>query len=302
MFSVTVRDHMLVAHSLRGVVFGRAQALHGATYVVDATFRGESLDDEGILVDIAWAADELHAAVGHADPPQPRRGARARRSQHHHRGAGAARERPAGRPDQRGPGRRPGLQPGGHPARVARGAGELREVVVKRDTRGPRGGPSRASDDPRRPERRQHLRPPPLRGARHGRVVGADPEGGGQLGVGRSEVPPDAGYRSRHGAGARPRRVAGGRRRPACLGVSRGSGAGQADRLRTIVLMHLPSGVQGDDADREREAAAVRTAAAVVATSELDAPLAAGGLRAGPPARAGRPPRRRPGGACHRER
>ena len=59
-FSVTVRDHMLVAHSLRGVVFGRAQALHGATYVVDATFRGESLDDEGILVDIAWAADELH--------------------------------------------------------------------------------------------------------------------------------------------------------------------------------------------------------------------------------------------------
>lgn len=59
MFSVTVRDHMLVAHSLRGEVFGPAQALHGATYVVDATFRGDSLDDDGILVDIARAADEL---------------------------------------------------------------------------------------------------------------------------------------------------------------------------------------------------------------------------------------------------
>ena len=63
MFNVTVRDHMLVAHSLQGEVFGPAQRLHGATYVVDATFRGESLDDDGILVDIARAADELHRAV-----------------------------------------------------------------------------------------------------------------------------------------------------------------------------------------------------------------------------------------------
>lgn len=59
MFSVTVRDHMLVAHSLTGDVFGPAQALHGATYVVDATFRGEALDGDGILVDIARAAGEL---------------------------------------------------------------------------------------------------------------------------------------------------------------------------------------------------------------------------------------------------
>ena len=59
MFSVTVRDHMLVAHTLHGEVFGPARALHGATYVVDATFRGESLDDDGILVDIAAATDEL---------------------------------------------------------------------------------------------------------------------------------------------------------------------------------------------------------------------------------------------------
>lgn len=64
MFSVTVRDHMLVAHSLRGEVFGPARALHGATYVVDATFRGEALDDDGILVDIGRATDELHRVLG----------------------------------------------------------------------------------------------------------------------------------------------------------------------------------------------------------------------------------------------
>jgi 6-pyruvoyl-tetrahydropterin synthase len=62
-FSVTVRDHMLVAHSLRGEVFGPAQRLHGATYVVDATFRGDSLDDDGILVDIGRATEELHRVV-----------------------------------------------------------------------------------------------------------------------------------------------------------------------------------------------------------------------------------------------
>jgi len=62
-FSVTVRDHMLVAHSLKGDVFGPAQALHGATYIVDATFRGDVLDDDGILVDIARAADELRALM-----------------------------------------------------------------------------------------------------------------------------------------------------------------------------------------------------------------------------------------------
>ena len=60
---MTVRDHMMVAHSLRGAVFGPAQRLHGATYVVDATFRGEMLDDDGVLVDIARAADELRRAV-----------------------------------------------------------------------------------------------------------------------------------------------------------------------------------------------------------------------------------------------
>jgi 6-pyruvoyl-tetrahydropterin synthase len=63
-FSVTVRDHMMIAHSFRGEVFGPAQRLHGATYVVDATFRGESLDADNIVVDIGRAAQELHAVVG----------------------------------------------------------------------------------------------------------------------------------------------------------------------------------------------------------------------------------------------
>jgi 6-pyruvoyl-tetrahydropterin synthase len=64
MFSVTVRDHMMIAHSLTGDVFGPAQRLHGATYVVDATFRRASLDADGIVVDIGRAADALRAVVG----------------------------------------------------------------------------------------------------------------------------------------------------------------------------------------------------------------------------------------------
>ena len=64
MFSVTVRDHMMIAHSFRGEVFGPAQRLHGATYVVDATFRGEALDADNIVVDIGRAGEELRAVVG----------------------------------------------------------------------------------------------------------------------------------------------------------------------------------------------------------------------------------------------
>jgi 6-pyruvoyl-tetrahydropterin synthase len=62
-FSVTVRDHMMIAHSLRGEVFGPAQRLHGATYVIDATFRRADLDADGIVVDIGRASEELHAVV-----------------------------------------------------------------------------------------------------------------------------------------------------------------------------------------------------------------------------------------------
>ena len=64
MFSVTVRDHMMIAHSFHGEVFGPAQRLHGATYIVDATFRRAALDADNIVVDIGRAAEELEAVVG----------------------------------------------------------------------------------------------------------------------------------------------------------------------------------------------------------------------------------------------
>ena len=63
MFSVTVRDHVMIAHSFRGEVFGPAQRLHGATYIVDATFRRAALDADGIVVDIGRASDALHAVL-----------------------------------------------------------------------------------------------------------------------------------------------------------------------------------------------------------------------------------------------
>ncbi len=63
MFSVTVRDHMMIAHSFHGEVFGPAQRLHGATYVVDATFRRAALDADNIVVDIGRAADALRGVV-----------------------------------------------------------------------------------------------------------------------------------------------------------------------------------------------------------------------------------------------
>jgi 6-pyruvoyl-tetrahydropterin synthase len=63
-FSVTVRDHVMVAHSLRGDVFGPAQQLHGATFVVDATFRREELDPDGIVVDLGRAAEQLRQVAG----------------------------------------------------------------------------------------------------------------------------------------------------------------------------------------------------------------------------------------------
>jgi 6-pyruvoyl-tetrahydropterin synthase len=62
-FSVTVRDHMMIAHSFRGEVFGPAQQLHGATFVVDATFRRADVDADGIVVDIGRATEELHALL-----------------------------------------------------------------------------------------------------------------------------------------------------------------------------------------------------------------------------------------------
>ena len=63
MFSVTIRDHVMIAHSLQGEVFGPAQRLHGATYVVDATFRRATLDADGIVVDIGRATEVLGAVL-----------------------------------------------------------------------------------------------------------------------------------------------------------------------------------------------------------------------------------------------
>lgn len=63
MYSVTVRSHFMIAHSLKGELFGPAQNLHGATYVVDATFRRAELDADGVVVDIGRASEELGALL-----------------------------------------------------------------------------------------------------------------------------------------------------------------------------------------------------------------------------------------------
>ena len=63
MYSLTVRDHFMIAHSFRGETFGPAQQLHGATYVVDATFRRAALDDDGLVIDIGLASAQLKAVL-----------------------------------------------------------------------------------------------------------------------------------------------------------------------------------------------------------------------------------------------
>jgi 6-pyruvoyl-tetrahydropterin synthase len=63
MYSVSVRDHFMIAHSFRGAIFGPAQRLHGATYVVDAEFRRAELDQDGVVVDIGKAATVLDAVL-----------------------------------------------------------------------------------------------------------------------------------------------------------------------------------------------------------------------------------------------
>lgn len=67
MYSVTVQDHIMIAHSLRGEVFGPSQRLHGATYVVDVTFTREEVDADGIVVDIGLATDQLHDVLAAFD-------------------------------------------------------------------------------------------------------------------------------------------------------------------------------------------------------------------------------------------
>ena len=133
MFSVTVRDHMMVAHSLRGEVFGPAQQLHGATYVVDATFRSASLDSDNVVVDIGRATEHLHAVLGELtyrnldDAPGPEG------RQHDDRGARQGRRRRPRRTDSLGTargGRSPSGRDHGHPQGVPRRVGQLRTRPV----------------------------------------------------------------------------------------------------------------------------------------------------------------------------
>jgi 6-pyruvoyl-tetrahydropterin synthase len=63
MFKVTIRDHIMIAHSFTGEVFGPAQQLHGATFIVDATFASADLDEDGIVVDIGLASERLRAVL-----------------------------------------------------------------------------------------------------------------------------------------------------------------------------------------------------------------------------------------------
>ena len=64
MFTVEVRDHIMIAHSFKGAVFGPAQKMHGATFVVDAAFIAETLDDNAIVIDIGRAHEALKAILG----------------------------------------------------------------------------------------------------------------------------------------------------------------------------------------------------------------------------------------------
>ncbi|HKK54797.1 6-pyruvoyl trahydropterin synthase family protein, partial [Marinobacter sp.] len=63
MFSLTVRDHMMIAHSFNGDIFGPAQKLHGATYVVDVSFERKTLDEDDLIVDIGLASEVLSAVL-----------------------------------------------------------------------------------------------------------------------------------------------------------------------------------------------------------------------------------------------
>jgi 6-pyruvoyl-tetrahydropterin synthase len=63
MYSVSIRDHMMIAHSFRGEIFGPAQRLHGATYIVDVEFRRPDLDADGVVVDIGRASHIVHSIV-----------------------------------------------------------------------------------------------------------------------------------------------------------------------------------------------------------------------------------------------
>ena len=172
MFSVTVRDHMMIAHSFRGEVFGPAQRLHGATYVVDATFRRAALDADDIVVDIGRAAEELHAVLGELSYRNLDDEADFAGHEHHDRGARPGRRRPARRAGaRRRPRRGRARSSTGSSSRCTSRTSPGRATSGRCD-----GGARRRARRHRRPgpaERRQRLRPAGLRRARGDRLVGA---------------------------------------------------------------------------------------------------------------------------------
>ena len=129
MYSVTVRDHMMIAHSFKGQVFGPAQRLHGATYVVDVELKRPKLDADGIVVDIGRAADALQAGARRIELSQSRRDSVLGGPQHDDGGAGAGRVRRSGR-RHRARRARTGSERGRadarHPARVPHRVGVVR--------------------------------------------------------------------------------------------------------------------------------------------------------------------------------
>ena len=85
MYAVEVRDHIMIAHSFKGALFGPAQELHGATFVVDVAFFREALTADGVVVDIGRAHDALRSDARAAELQEPRRAAAVRRAEHHDR-------------------------------------------------------------------------------------------------------------------------------------------------------------------------------------------------------------------------
>ena len=300
MFSVTVRDHMLVAHSLAGDVFGPAQALHGATYVVDATFRGDSAGRRRDPGRHRPGRRRAPRADGRADPPQPRRRTGACRPQHHHRGAGPARRRPARRagpggcvrdlsctvPASTSPCTSP-TSPRASYERVAVNRARAVHVVGPHGVDDPR---ARAAATPTTAASATGWRPPGGRsGCERSRATGRGPTGS-----------PGAGWPRRW---ARSRRRGGAGRRAGRLGGPGGAGPRELAPAADGGARALPLGTLADGDDvREREGTVLRAAAGVVTTSDWTRRWLLAELRARPGRRAGRPARRRPGPARARER
>ena len=278
MFSVTVRDHMMVAHSFRGEVFGPAQRLHGATYVVDATFRGED------------ARRRRHRGRHRAGAAAAARGARPTLTYRNlddepafagrntsTEVAGPGDRRPAGRagPRRRARRRRARRWPGSRSrctSRTSRGratSGRCDAAVAARRRAGRHRRPAPA-------ERRQRLRPAGLRRAGRARLGGARARGRRRLAVAgrgrarrrwprRCSAVPDGALVLVDGlvASAAPEVLCRGRR-----------------RLRLVVLVHMPLGVGADAAARAARArGCCRGAVAVVTTSEWTATVAGRAVR-----------------------